>query len=124
MKFVSRLIPIAIVVAAVVGWKLYNKSKASDQVRQQGRILVEAFPDYSENKDYYDSAFDRLHGQAFDHSYNMGGRHTSASFDEDKYLAVLIALVQRDAQQGGKAQIADLLDVHRKSLRLPQVEFK
>src|SRR5262245_2562248 len=99
--FVSRLLPIAIVIAVFVGWKLYNKSKASDQVRQQARVLVERFPDYSDNKEYYGSAFDRLHGQAFDHSYNMGGRRTSSSFDDDKYLAVLIGLVQRDARQLG-----------------------
>ena len=41
MKFISRLLPIALVIAAVVGWKLYNKSKASDQVRQQALVLVE-----------------------------------------------------------------------------------
>jgi hypothetical protein len=54
----------------------------------------------------------------------MGGRRTSASFDEDKYLDVLIALVQRDARLAGKAQIDESLDAHRRSLGLHQVEFK
>jgi hypothetical protein len=123
MKFVSRLIPVALIVAVVLGIKFYNKIQASDQVRQQARALIAQFPEYSESKEYYDSAFERLHGKAFDQSYSMGGRRTASKFDENKYLTVLIALVQRDASQAGKKQIAESLDMHRKSLNLPEVEF-
>ncbi len=124
MKVIIRVVSIAVVIAVVIGFKLYNKNKASDEVRQQARVLVEQFPEYSENKDYYDSAFDRLHSKAFDQSYSLGGRRTAARFDEDKYLPILIALIQRDASQAGKTQVAESLDAHRRSLKLPQVEFK
>jgi hypothetical protein len=123
-KAFKGIVSIAVVIAVVVGFKLYNKSKASAAVREQAFVLLQSFPQYEENKEYYDSAFDELHGKAFDHAYRLGGRRSSAAFDEEGYLAVLIALYQRRATEDGRPQIGDALDLYRKTLDLPVVEFQ
>lgn len=122
-KSLSRIIPIALIIAAVVGWKMYNKNQASDAVRKEAVLLVQAFPSYEENKGYFDSAFDELHDQAFDQAYKIGGRHTSSSFDEKNYLAFLVGLYHRKATNDGKADIAEALEQYRKLLDLPVVQF-
>ncbi|HEY7615986.1 MAG TPA: hypothetical protein VH744_04225 [Terriglobales bacterium] len=123
-KAVKSVLTIAVVIAAFVGWKMYNKNKSSAAVREQAIALVKAFPQYDENKAYYDEAFDELHGQAFDQAYKMGGRRTSASFDEKAYLTFLIGLYHRKAQADSKPEIADALELYRKMLQLPVVTFQ
>ncbi|MEX2169739.1 MAG: hypothetical protein WD851_10540 [Pirellulales bacterium] len=122
-KLLSCIVPIAVLIAAVLGWKFYNKNQASDAVREQAVVLVQAFPGYEENKAYYDSAFDELHDKAFDGAYNMGGRRTSSSFDEEQYLTFLIGLFHRKAIADDKNDIAKALASYRQTLGLPIVEF-
>lgn len=114
---------IVLVIAAFVGWKMYNKSKDSAAVREQAVQLVQAFPRYDENKDYYDASFDELHEEAFDQAYKVGGRRSSAKFDDTTYLAVLVALYQRKARVDGKTELAEAFELHRKALQLPPVQF-
>jgi hypothetical protein len=123
MKKLKGILVFAVLVAVFIGWKMYDKRKASAAVREQSVQLLHSFPKYDENKAYYDGAFDELHGEAFDQAYKMGGRRTSASFDERTYLAVLVALYQRKAKADGKAELADDLELHRAVLQLPVVEF-
>jgi hypothetical protein len=122
-KLLKRLLTIALIIAVFVGWTMYNKSKASATVREQAALLVQLFPLYRENKDYYDSALDEMHDLAFDQAYKVGGRRTSASFDQERYHAMLVAFYRRKASQDGKAEIADALEEYRKSQELPVVEF-
>jgi len=123
-KVLSRVVPIAVVIAVVVGIKLHNKGKASDQVREQVMALVREFPGYAENQAYYDEAFLACHAKGFEHSYKIGGRRTSSSFDEKRYLAILIALMKQKATEDGKTEICDLLEEHRADLSLPKVQFE
>jgi hypothetical protein len=123
-RLVKRLLPIALIIVLFVGWKMYNKSKASEKVREQAAALLQSFPLYEENKAYFDSAFNELHDLAFDQAYHVGGRRISASFDQERYHAILIALFHRKASEDGKTQIADALEKYRKSQDLPIVEFQ
>jgi hypothetical protein len=54
---------------------------------------------------------------------HLGARRTSASIEEQTYLAVLLALYQRRAKADGKPEIANALELHRKILQLPPVQF-
>ena len=86
-------------------------------------MLVQLFPLYQENKAYFDAALNELHELAFDQAYQSGGRRTSASFDQERYHAILVALYRRKASEDGKHAIADALEEYRKSQGLPIVEF-
>jgi hypothetical protein len=123
-KAAKSVLSIVVIIAIVLGFKFYNKSKASAAVREQAVALVQAFPEYEANKAYFDDAFDELHGQAFDQAYKMGGRRTSAKFDEDAYLAFLVGLIHRKAKSDGKSEIAESLELYRKILQLPVVSFQ
>ena len=123
-KILKRVVPIAILIALVIGWVSYKKSQASKAVREQAVVLVQAFPLYQENKAYYDSAFVELHDLAFDQAYKPGGRRVAASFDEERYHTMLIGLYHRKATEDGKMELADALEGLRKNLGLQVVQFE
>ena len=122
-KVLFRLVPFVVIIAALVGFKYYNKSKANKQIREEAFVLVQDFPRYEEFKPYYDAAFDEHHGMAFDQSYKMGARRSGSTFDSDKYVAILVALIEHDAAEDGHAEIAQSLVLYRGLNGLPAVDL-
>jgi hypothetical protein len=64
-----------------------------------------------------------MHELAFDQAYKAGGRRTSASFDQERYHAMLVEFYGRKASQDGKPEFTSALEEYRKSQGLPIVEF-
>jgi|688.fasta_scaffold623268_2 hypothetical protein len=124
MKIITRLLPLAVLIGIVIGFKLYSKHNASEEFRPTAASFVRAFPAYEANKAYFDLALEQFHSKAFDLAYRLGGRRTSASFDPDAYHAFLIAFIMRDAEHQGKSDIAASLNEHRDGAGLPEVEFE
>lgn len=106
-------------VIAVFGWQAYSKSQASADVRAQSVKLLESFPLYAQHKDFYQSAFDQAHQTAFDQSYRHGGRRRSASFDEGKYVSLLVDSIKRQATAAGNESVAYALNGYGQYLSLP-----
>jgi hypothetical protein len=124
MKIITRLLPLAVLIGIVIGFKLYSKHNASEEFRPTAASFVRAFPAYEANKAYFDLALEQFHSKAFDQVYRLGGQRTSASFDPDAYHAFLIAFIMRDAEHQGKSDIAASLNEHRDGAGLPEVEFE
>ena len=95
----------------------------AEQIREEAFVLVQDFPRYEEFKPYYDAAFEEHHGMAFDQSYEMGGRRSGSKFDSDKYVAILVALIERDAAEDGHAEIAESLVLYRGLNGLPAADL-
>jgi hypothetical protein len=124
MKIITRLLPLAVLIGIVIGFKLYSKHNASEEFRPTAASFVRAFPAYEANKAYFDLALEQFHSKAFDQAYRLGGQRTSASFDPDAYHAFLIAFIMKDAEYQGKSDIAASLNEHRDGAGLPEVEFE
>lgn len=109
----SRFIGIIIVVAIIVGFKFYNKSKAGDDIRSQTIEIVQVMPGYDENKLYIDSIFEPCFETAFQASFDMGSRRRSAKFDQDKYITTLFDNLMVRSKQDGKEELARRFKVYK-----------
>ena len=109
----NRFIGIIIVVAIIVGFKFYNKSKAGDDIRSQTIEIVQAMPGYDENQSYIDSIFEPCFEAAFEASYEMGNRRRSAKFDQDKYITTLFDNLMVRSKQDGKEELARRFKVYK-----------
>ena len=76
MKIITRLLPLAVLIGIVIGFKLYSKHNASEEFRPTAASFVRAFPAYEANKAYFDLALEQFHSKAFDLAYRLGGRRT------------------------------------------------
>ena len=108
-----RFIGIIIVVAIIVGFKFYNKSKAGDDIRRQTIEIVQAMPGYDENQSYINSIFEPCFETAFEASYDMGGRRKSAEFNQDKYITTLFDNLMTRSEQDGKEELARRFKVYK-----------
>lgn len=108
-----KFIGIIIVIAIVVGFKFYNKGKASDDIRSQTIEIVQAMPGYEENQAYIDSILEPCFATAFEASYDMGGRRRSAKFDQDKYITTLFDNLMERSKQDGKEDLAIRFKVYK-----------
>lgn len=108
----NKFIGIIIVVAIIVGFKSYNKSKAADDIRSQTIEIVQAMPGYDENKQYIDSIFGPCFETAFEASYDMGGRRRSAKFDQDNYITTLFDNLMTRSERDGKEELARRFKVY------------
>ena len=108
-----RFIGIIIVVAIIVGFKFYNKSKAGDDIRSQTIEIVQAMPGYDENQSYIDSILEPCFETAFEVSYDMGSRRRSAKFDQDKYITTLFDNLRVRSKQDGKEELARRFKVYK-----------
>jgi hypothetical protein len=123
-KLLRRIVTIGLIVAAVIGWKTYNKNKASAEVLRQAVVLVQAFPLYEDNQKYFEDSLKEFHDKAFDGAYKVGGRRSSDSFDAELYHTFLVGLYHRKASEDGRSDIAEALEEHRKTLGLQAVGFE
>ena len=108
-----RFIGIIVVIAVIVGFKFYNKSKAGDDIRSQTIEIVQTMPGYDENQSYIDSIFEPCFETAFEASYDMGGRRRSARFDQDKYISTLFDNLRQRSEQDGKEELARRFKVYK-----------
>ena len=109
----NRFIGIIIVVAIIVGFKFYNKSKAGDDIRSQTIEIVQAMPGYDENQSYIDSILEPCFETAFEASYDMGSRRRSAKFDQNKYITTLFDNLRVRSEQDGKEELARRFKVYK-----------
>jgi hypothetical protein len=99
-----------VVIAAIFGYKFYNKNSLSEDYRKQAHALVERCDLYAANKDYVDSLCDDAHDTAFGEAYHMGlGRRDRSTFDEDVYAMELIKGMIQQATADGSTHIAESL---------------
>lgn len=84
---------IAVVIGAgLIGWKYWNKSSSSDEVKQEVKDL---FKDFEDQK-LIGTLIDKHHDACFDECYTMGGRRRSAKFDADRYLQMMADRIRTD----------------------------
>jgi hypothetical protein len=99
MKHLGTIGSIVIALVVVFGLKFYNKSKASDEVKQE---IYAAFAE-AEDQTLIRKLIDRHHDRCFDAAYTMGGRRSGGKFDEKKYATSMIAAIEADLRVHGAA---------------------
>ncbi len=98
---------VALVIAAIaIGLKFSNKSDESEHTREQVYELLHTLPDYDQAGPWYVGLVDTHHEAAFSHHYKMGGRRTSASFDQMAYIHELLDLMAADAERQNQTERA------------------
>lgn len=105
-RIVKQVLGIALAIAAVVGWKFYNKSESSSDVRNAIASWIQATPVYEENKDYIDGLLSSVHDEAFDQTYRMGGRRSRTRFDANEYVRLVFTGMASRADEDGRPEIA------------------
>lgn len=108
----KKLFSIALVVALVVGLKVFNKGRDGDTIRAEAYELMTSLPDYSAHASFFEEAFPRAHKAAFEEAYSMGGRRKGASLDESAYLSVLFSSLARQARAGGEPDLAASVEAY------------
>jgi hypothetical protein len=86
--------------------KFYDKGSAEAEIKAGMHEWVANSAGYAADPAYADSLFEKCHGPAFEHCYSMGGRRTSAKFDDGRYIAELTAAMSAQAQADGRAELA------------------
>lgn len=81
--------------------KLHNQSATGDDMYEEVISAMETMPDYWKYQAVYMNALDAHHEVCFDRYYDIGGRRTAASFDEDKYWMDLLAEMADDIERDG-----------------------
>ncbi len=104
-------IGIVVVIAVVVGYKFYNKSAQSSEVRQAIETWIVNAPGYTANKAEFDALLDEAHEVAFKKAYDIGSRHRSATFDADKYAKILFSTMKSRAEEYGFPEIVKSIGV-------------
>lgn len=102
-RYQRKLIIAAIIIPIFAGLTIYNRNKASDEVKSQTQELIQKMPSYEKEKQYIDNIFEASYKSAFEAAYDYGGRHRSASFDENKYITTvfdnMISMAKNDAKE-------------------------
>jgi hypothetical protein len=98
-----------VIIGAVIGFKFYNKGSAADDVLLQARETVAQCPVYTKDPAYCDMICEACHDAAFDAAYTLGGRRSSAKFDESKYWDELYRGMMARANADGRKDVADAL---------------
>lgn len=124
MKKVSRTVGLIVVgVAVFFGWKLYSKSQASEETKQEAKSFIVNMPGYAADNAYYDSLLESAHPTAFDASYSIGGRRRAAKFDEGQYydrlLTGMIAKAEQDKRTEAFAALTMFQAKHRQRQESP-----
>lgn len=89
------------IAGGVLWWKFGKQDDVSDAMYQEALALFETLPNYAGNEDEYAESLERVHDGVFDRHYMMGGRRTSARFDEDAYWTDLFATMATDLRDNG-----------------------
>ncbi len=105
-RFFSRFIGIAVIVAAVMGFKYYKKSGSEKETLAKVTPMVQQLANYDENAAKIDEKFMVAHKIAFKVSYKMGGRRKADAFDHSKYVSVLFGVMHQLASMDGDDTLA------------------
>lgn len=75
----------------------WKRSQINEDYRKDFHALIERCDGYGNNKDYFDWLVDSTHDEVFNESYSIaagsgrrGFTRTEATFDEDKYVTMMI----------------------------------
>ena len=116
-KFLSRGGVLVIAIAAIIGFKFWNKSSDSNEAKSQATQVIQGWPEYSRDAAYYDQLIETAHERAFDSAYSMGGRRRSAEFDAGEYLYKLLVFMSERAKADGRPEVYALLQARAVSIR-------
>jgi hypothetical protein len=98
-SWVGGLLIGLVLIGAVFGYKYWNKSSTSDEVKQD---VLKAFSAFEDQK-LIRSLVDKHHDECFDACYTMGGRRRSAKFDSDQYIQMMSQRIRTDLLAQGFA---------------------
>jgi len=103
----KKLAGIIVIVALVIGLKMWNRGSSDKQVLADTKQLLGHLDVTAEERTYLEGALDRVHAKAFDAAYSLGGRRRGAKLDEKKYLDQVFGALFRECRDNGKAELAD-----------------
>ena len=112
-KFGKRLVWVAIIVAVFIGWQLYKKNQAGEDVRSQTLEIIQNLPSYDTESEYLKKVFDQSYEQAFESSYKVGSRRRAAKLDAEKYLTAFFDNMIRHANGDGKDELVKEMEVYK-----------
>jgi hypothetical protein len=85
MKYAGWLLVGAVIIGGVY-MKMSNKSEANENIKTDIIGIVHDMDCYSDNAEKLDQMCEIAHTTAFESAYSIGGRRTSSSFDDQKYI--------------------------------------
>ena len=105
----KKIIPIVIVIIAILGFKVYKKSEAGNEIKAQA--IEQMQQQYSSvlGDDYIVELVNYAHSDAMDKAYKMGGRRKSDEFDSATYRSVLRLKMAQKLGSDGKHRLAQSL---------------
>lgn len=104
-KMLSRLGGLLFVLVAGIGWRIYVRGEDSDEVRAEAMKVLALVEGYEQNKEILLKMADQAHSVAFSAAYEMGGRRTRATFDEDKYIEAFFKSMVSQADLRGRQDL-------------------
>lgn len=110
-SFLSTILFIAIAVAAVLGWKLYNKASTSSKIERDLIAYIASHDLQPEDLAFCESRVHEIHPDIFDSCYRLGGRRSGAKFDQEKYVHSMLGRLAADANQAGRPTLGATLTI-------------
>lgn len=101
---------VLVVLALVVGLKVYQKAGLEKQALGTVAPMVEELPGYAEKGEVIDTMFEKAHEVAFKITARVGWVPGSARFDETKYVAIVFGVIHQLAEREGRADIEDAVE--------------
>lgn len=105
----KKIVPIIVIICVILGVKMYNKHKASSEVKQQAMEQMQRQLSPLLGEDYVTELVNAAHPDAMDESYNMGGKREGSSFDQDTYRRALHKHMAIKMREDGKSGLAEML---------------
>lgn len=95
-------------IALVIGFKMFNKMRASSEIKEKAVAELQADLGSTLGEDYVKELVDYAHPDAMDAAYKLGGRRKSDTFDQDAYSQVLFSKMAEKLKADGKPEMAIL----------------
>ena len=93
----AGLFVLIVIIGIAWGNAYWKRSQINEDYRKDFHALIERCDGYAANKDYFDWLVDSTHDEVFNESYSIsagsgrrGLTRTEATFDEDKYVTMMI----------------------------------
>jgi hypothetical protein len=105
-RWMKRVIPAVVIIAAMLGYQFYNKGQKSAEAREAIQTWVVNAPGYATDTLYYESLLALAHEAAFGKSYDMGSRRRSASLDVNDYVFNVFKTMVERAKEDNRPEVA------------------
>jgi len=105
----KRLGIILVLAAVGVGLKFARQGDDSKQVLSEMKEVFAEADFYQSDPEFMNDLLERHHLTAFNEAYDIGSRRRRATFDEDKYLDVLLTGMISECNQRDKREAAGAL---------------